>query len=553
MRKIKQKGKILLLALLPVIAIFFMIKTPVYADVTNVQDNAHVFSQEDIDKINALNNNDLSKVKGHPQLAVMTVNSTDDIEDYAQRQFDKYHFGRKGLDNGVLLVLAIKNHKIRIQTGYGVEDAIPDVWAGTDATNGEPKDLLRQKKYGPAAYIISKRIVKRLADNEGVIKTRDEIKQHQEAVLAAQKRTMQLLKEMGIGLVLIFIGGSAGAYISSQKKKRYINRVMATETARKYLDPDIVNRESYEEYFDNIWLNNDTHNNPDLAAEYLTVIWILRNSDLKHQKYLNYIIKNLDIDEILDLLNQSSLDHLRKNTKKLAKKWPEIYHSYQEQLLNTLNEEFNVLLASNNNGKSRQTIYDKNNKQELCNRERRMIEYIADKYSDNDSALKQMLLSGLIDPNGQVASINKADFEDELIAEMMTEDREITFDKIRHDPELKRALRRTDNQFNLEDAYRHLSLNKQHEFVRDLDSGEKALAIAIIVKALLELKEEADQEARREEEEREREDNDDNDSGFGGFSGFGGGDDFGGGSFGDSDSFGGFGGDSGGGGATSDW
>lgn len=79
-----------------------------------MQDNANVMSQSDISKINRLNDVDLAKVKGHPQIAVITVKHTDDIDDYAQDQFDKYHFGRKGLDNGVLIVLAINDHRIRI-------------------------------------------------------------------------------------------------------------------------------------------------------------------------------------------------------------------------------------------------------------------------------------------------------------------------------------------------------------------------------------------------------------------------------------------------------
>ena len=74
----------------------FLFVHPAYADnIENVQDNAHVMSQESIDKIDELNDNDLARIKGHPQIAVMTTPKTDNIENYAQDQFDKYKFGQK--------------------------------------------------------------------------------------------------------------------------------------------------------------------------------------------------------------------------------------------------------------------------------------------------------------------------------------------------------------------------------------------------------------------------------------------------------------------------
>jgi uncharacterized protein len=49
------------------------------------------------------------------------------IEDYAQRLATAWHIGQKKTSNGVLLLLIIKNKKAWIQTGYGLEGALPDV------------------------------------------------------------------------------------------------------------------------------------------------------------------------------------------------------------------------------------------------------------------------------------------------------------------------------------------------------------------------------------------------------------------------------------------
>ncbi|WP_082281317.1 TPM domain-containing protein [Leptospira kirschneri] len=65
------------------------------------------------------------------QIAVLIVGSTDEwtIEEYAVKVFEKTKLGRKGIDDGVLIVVAIQNHKTKIEVGYGLEGTIPDATA----------------------------------------------------------------------------------------------------------------------------------------------------------------------------------------------------------------------------------------------------------------------------------------------------------------------------------------------------------------------------------------------------------------------------------------
>lgn len=60
----------------------------------------------------------------------MTLNDTT-VEDFAQTVFTQWKIGQAKKDNGVLIVLAVKERKIRIHTGYGVEGFIPDAEALT--------------------------------------------------------------------------------------------------------------------------------------------------------------------------------------------------------------------------------------------------------------------------------------------------------------------------------------------------------------------------------------------------------------------------------------
>lgn len=49
-----------------------------------------------------------------------------DIELYAVKLFEEWGIGKRGKDNGVLLLVALKERKIRIEVGYGLEGALPD-------------------------------------------------------------------------------------------------------------------------------------------------------------------------------------------------------------------------------------------------------------------------------------------------------------------------------------------------------------------------------------------------------------------------------------------
>lgn len=66
------------------------------------------------------------------QIAILLVPTTgaDTVEQYARRVFDQWKLGRQGVDDGVLLLVAKNDRTVRIEPGYGLEGAIPDITAG---------------------------------------------------------------------------------------------------------------------------------------------------------------------------------------------------------------------------------------------------------------------------------------------------------------------------------------------------------------------------------------------------------------------------------------
>ncbi len=65
------------------------------------------------------------------QIAVLIVPTTqpETIEQYALRVSDTWKLGRKGIDDGALLLIAKDDRKLRIETRYGLEGPLPDAIA----------------------------------------------------------------------------------------------------------------------------------------------------------------------------------------------------------------------------------------------------------------------------------------------------------------------------------------------------------------------------------------------------------------------------------------
>ena len=52
------------------------------------------------------------------------------IEEFADKAFQSWAVGRKGLDDGVALFIMAEDRKVRLEVGYGLEGVIPDIIAG---------------------------------------------------------------------------------------------------------------------------------------------------------------------------------------------------------------------------------------------------------------------------------------------------------------------------------------------------------------------------------------------------------------------------------------
>jgi uncharacterized protein len=66
------------------------------------------------------------------QIVVLTVDSLEgeNLEEFSLKVAETWQLGRKDIDNGILLLIAKKERKIRIEVGYGLEGSLTDLIAG---------------------------------------------------------------------------------------------------------------------------------------------------------------------------------------------------------------------------------------------------------------------------------------------------------------------------------------------------------------------------------------------------------------------------------------
>ncbi len=71
------------------------------------------------------------------QVVLLMVSSLngDDLEEFSLRVAEANKIGKKGKDNGVLLLVARNDRKARIEVGYGLEGVLPDALAGQIVRN----------------------------------------------------------------------------------------------------------------------------------------------------------------------------------------------------------------------------------------------------------------------------------------------------------------------------------------------------------------------------------------------------------------------------------
>jgi uncharacterized protein len=102
------------------------------------------------------------------EMALVTIQSLsgEPIEDVANTIFRAWGVGKKGKDEGILLLLAVSDRRDRLEVGYGLEPLLPDGFDGDILRAMRP--ALRQSHYGEAFRAAAATIGTKVAQAKGV-------------------------------------------------------------------------------------------------------------------------------------------------------------------------------------------------------------------------------------------------------------------------------------------------------------------------------------------------------------------------------------------------
>lgn len=135
MRKRRKTWKSWKLGFLAFSLLFFSIQfgtaqTPIPHLNAGVMDSVGILSSNESEVINQK----IMQLEAEfgSQVAVLIIpelQDDEDILDYSVRVMEEWKLGRLGVDDGLLLVVALNDRKMRIEVGYDLEGAIPDITA----------------------------------------------------------------------------------------------------------------------------------------------------------------------------------------------------------------------------------------------------------------------------------------------------------------------------------------------------------------------------------------------------------------------------------------
>ena len=131
-------------------------------DLANVIDAAHAGTIEAICRELKQKSGDTVFV-----VTVKTIAPWSDIREYAVKLFEKQGLGERGKDNGLLVLLAVEERRVRVEVGYGLEPYITDGFAG-ETSRQVMTPFFRQGDYGGGLEAGVARLVGRIAEARSI-------------------------------------------------------------------------------------------------------------------------------------------------------------------------------------------------------------------------------------------------------------------------------------------------------------------------------------------------------------------------------------------------
>lgn len=200
------------------------------------------------------------------QISVLIIPSLEEevLEEYSIKVAEKWQLGSSKEDNGLLFLIAMKEKKIRLEVGNGIEHIIPDYLASRMISDMAP--YMRQQDYVSAISVVVDQVIEKFKEN-----TPERIAQREEEERLRQKaheESMAKLKSlfaMGLHLVL-FIFGAFGLFkFFSNKEVKELNADNENLSKQIAIEEEYLKQQQNK--FNNTNLNQDKYTKYELVQK----------------------------------------------------------------------------------------------------------------------------------------------------------------------------------------------------------------------------------------------------------------------------------------------
>lgn len=170
--------------------------------------------------------------QGKAQIGIIIVPTTgqEGIFDFAMRVAEQWKLGSAKQDNGLLIAVAVNDHKIHIATGYGLEGVLPDIMVSLIIRN-QISPAFKQGQYAQGLQAAVGEIERILnLDPEIAQQAADELKERQNQAIQAQEAKDRTLSTA----MIILVVGIFASFIVGNRLSAAVAGVTATAAGLIY-------------------------------------------------------------------------------------------------------------------------------------------------------------------------------------------------------------------------------------------------------------------------------------------------------------------------------
>lgn len=170
--------------------------------------------------------------QGKAQIGIIIVPTTgqEGIFDFAMRVAEQWKLGSAKQDNGLLIAVAVNDHKIHIATGYGLEGVLPDIMVSRIIRN-QISPAFKQGQYAQGLQAAVGEIERILnLDPEIARQAADELKERQNQAIQAQEAKDRTLTTA----MIILVVGIFASFIIGNRLSAAVAGVTATAAGLIY-------------------------------------------------------------------------------------------------------------------------------------------------------------------------------------------------------------------------------------------------------------------------------------------------------------------------------